>query len=162
MQTNFVDLSIIAFCLLSIANGVIKGFIRDFASMVGVVLGFFAVAHYGRIVSREIEKIIPSSQYADILSFILILSIIFILCMVVGIIVRKFLHVSMLGWLDRILGGIFGLFKGLVLTALLLMIINYAIPNAAFLKRSYFTPPILKTALNMMDNSYLKRIQKWK
>ncbi len=162
MQTNFVDLSIIAFCLLSLTNGVIKGFIRDFASMIGIVLGFFAVAHYGRIVSREIKTIIPHFQYADILSFIFILSIIFILCMVVGIIVRKFLHVSMLGWLDRILGGVFGLFKGLVLTALLLMVINYAVPNAAFFKHSYFTPPILKIASNMMDNSYLKKIQKWK
>jgi len=161
MQANFLDLSIIALCLLTFTNGVIKGFIRDFASMTGIVLGFFAVAHYGQFVSSQIKKMI-SFPYPDILSFVFILSIIFILCMVIGIIVRKFLHISMLGWLDRILGGVFGLFKGLVLAALLVIVINYAIPRAKFFKHSYIASPILKTASHMMDNSYLKRIQKWK
>jgi membrane protein required for colicin V production len=62
---------------------------------------------------------------------------------VLGVIIKYLLNITFLGWVDRIGGVVFGLAKGILITAVLFISLTAFLPKgSAFIKNSVLAPHV--------------------
>lgn len=109
---NWLDYTFAAILLLSTLFALRKGFVREtiglISSTVGLVLGFW---FYG-IPGSVLEPFLSSRRLASFLGFMIIFCGILFLGWLLGWILNRFLKATGLSFLDRLLGGVFGLVRG--------------------------------------------------
>lgn len=109
---NFLDLILIAIVGGSVVSGFMAGFARTgvgfLAAVAGVVFGFW---FYG-IPAAWVHKFLSSGGVSNLVGFL----IVFVGCIVAGGLIGKLLSTLFkwtgLSWLDRLMGGAFGLVRG--------------------------------------------------
>jgi membrane protein required for colicin V production len=119
---NWLDIVIIILLVVSIISGIISGFIKTLFSLVGLIIGVvlagrFYVALAGRL------SFISDENTAKIVAFIIIFAAVAIIAAILGVIFTKIVSAMSLGWINRLLGGIAGLFLGAISIAALLVIL---------------------------------------
>jgi membrane protein required for colicin V production len=135
-----VDIIVLAVLLLSALISFIRGFIREVLTILGVA-GGIAAAYFGGpllsptikdwlgVVPGEVPKrllgIIPYDILGDILSYGLIFIIVVIVLSVVSHILAETARAVGLGAIDRTLGVVFGLLRGILLLGVLYLIPFY-------------------------------------
>ena len=135
---NLLDIFIIiviAYCLI---RGIFRGLIKEVSAIIGVFAGFYAAYTYYPVVAKLLSPWISNTAYLNILSFLIIFCLLFILISIVGIIIKYILKVAFLGWVDRICGAGFGFVKGILIVSIVLMTLT------AFLKKG---SPLIKDSL---------------
>ena len=93
-------------------HGIIIGLVRGVFDFVGIILGYLLAINYSETI--KIPKF---------LAFILIFVTVIILVAILGRIISKSIHVTPLGFIDRILGGLLGFLKGFIVCFVFLIII---------------------------------------
>ena len=127
---NWVDLLILLTICISVYSGLSQGFVKIGIGFVSMICGFlFATWFYG-MVGGQLIGLIGSRALANIAGFILIYVGILALGALVGIALSRILKVVGLSWADRLLGGAFGLVRGMVFVAVFLWIVTALAPLA--------------------------------
>lgn len=131
------DWCIVGTILLSILLSASQGFLYEIFSLAGVVLGYLsAVWGYHRL-SGLFRPYVNASQYADIAAFLMIFFAILIFAGMVGRLARWAMKEVGLSSVDRILGGAFGLVRGVaIVTVGVLAIAAFAPENQALARSS--------------------------
>ncbi|MFC1798412.1 CvpA family protein [Thermodesulfobacteriota bacterium] len=137
---DMVIIVIVAFCLI---RGVFRGLIKELSSIVGVFAGFYAAYTYYGFIAKLLSRWISNVAYLNILSFLIVFSLIFILIGILGIIIKYLMNIAFLGWVDRICGAGFGILKGLLIVSVILIPLTTFLPkNAAVIKQSVLAPHV--------------------
>lgn len=114
---NWIDLVLALVIACSIIAGFSAGFARvavGFAAMIlGILFGFW---FYG-VVAGYLLDYVTSRAMANLIGFFVILALVLIVGAVVGRILAKFFKWAGLSWLDRLMGGGFGLLRGFLIAA---------------------------------------------
>ena len=110
--------AIFGYCLI---RGLFRGLIKELASIVGVLSGFYAAYTYYQEIERLISDFISNTAYLNIVSFLMIFCFIFIVISIMGIIIKYLLNIVFLGWVDRLFGAVFGMIKALLIASVLLI-----------------------------------------
>ncbi|HVZ17407.1 MAG TPA: CvpA family protein [Terriglobales bacterium] len=139
---NAGDWIIIAVLVLSTMVAIAQGFFQEVFSLVGVVIGFLLAAWDYRVVSSHLSFINPP-WVADITGFFIIFLVIAILAGTIGRIASWGMKQAGLRWIDRALGGAFGLVRGVLVVTVLLMATAAFAPQSPWLARSSLTPYFL-------------------
>jgi len=133
-----------AFCLI---RGIVRGAISQLFGIAGVFGGLLLAANVYEPVARQLSLLFPGLPAAAAISFILLFLLTWFCVGVSGYWIGKTLRRPGLGFLDRLLGGMVGLAKALVLaimvTSLLVLLLS---PKSAFLTDSRLTPHVQKAA----------------
>src|SRR5215467_9278420 len=112
---NGLDWAILGVMLASVLLAAAHGFFFEVFSLAGAVIGYLLAAWgYGHVAPWFLPYV-KSPAIADLSGF---LTIFFAAVLVAGIIariVRKLIRAVGLRWIDRFLGGAFGLVRGLVI-----------------------------------------------
>jgi membrane protein required for colicin V production len=120
---NWLDCILAAIVLASVASAVVKGFVRELIALGSVVLGLgLAAFGYGRA-AAWFEDIAKSHEVALGLGFLAIFLATLLLGVLVSYVVRKLVQTVGLQWFDRLLGGVFGLLRGILVDAVILMVL---------------------------------------
>jgi membrane protein required for colicin V production len=124
---NYFDLIIFALVTLLGLKGLMRGFVKEFFALVGLVGGVFVASRLASTTGELLDSIIPidNNNTMLLIGFIISLVLFWILAYIVGMIVSKAFSLSGLGIFDRFLGFVFGAGK----IFLLFSIIIYAISN---------------------------------
>ena len=129
---------VISFCLL---RGYFRGFIREVSSIVGVIAGFYGAHTYYLELARQLIVWVNLGAYINIVSFCLLFCGIFSLTSLLAHLIRKFLKVAFLGWLDRLFGVLFGMLKGFLVVSVVFIMLTALLPGGAgMMKRSQLAP----------------------
>lgn len=118
---NFIDIIIGTILVFGLIRGVWNGFFVELASFVSLLIGVFIAIKFSGFVADYIrENFSSASQYIEIIAF----AITFIL-VIVGVILlaktfTKLASFTGLGWINRLLGGVFGLLKMLFILSIVL------------------------------------------
>ena len=122
---NIID-AIILICLIpAIFQGLKKGFISQAISIISLVVGIGASAHFADIVTAWISQYITASeQILKIVAFALILIVAFLALGLIGRLLESILKFAFLGWVNKLLGTIFSLLKAILILGLIALIIN--------------------------------------
>ena len=121
---NWLD--IVIFCIIGFLfiNGIRKGFILSLATLIALVLGIWVAIHYSSYISNFLNKTFhPSGNWLTFLSYALTFLLVVIVVIVIGKLLEKVIKTVGLGIPNRIIGGLFGLVKGVLGVSVLLFII---------------------------------------
>ena len=104
------DFAVIAIFLLSLLLGLWRGLVYEVLSLLGWPLAFVL----SRMFAGDVAPMMPGTQ--DVVQIALAYAVVFIAALIAWAIlvwlVSKLVKAVGLGWLDRVLGGIFGLVRG--------------------------------------------------
>ena len=122
---NILDIIILICLIPAIIQGLRKGFISQAISIISLLAGVWASARFANIVGDWIAQYITASeQVLKIVSFALILIVVFIILGLIGKLLEGIFKLVMLGWLNRLLGMVFSLLKWMLVLGLLVMAFN--------------------------------------
>lgn len=146
MTTMIIDIVIAVILLASIVIGVKRGFVKELAVIAGLILGFYFATHKYLELEKYLFKSSSPSTTHHIICFLIILVIVFFLIYLLGLLLQKIVQLVMLGWLDKILGGIFGLVKSLIIIWLIFLLIIAIFPTTQnTISKSLLATKILET-----------------
>ena len=120
---NWIDILVLLVIGLSVLSGFMAGFARVGVGFIATLLGiFFGFWCYG-VVAAYVLDYVSSKAIANLIGFFAIFIGIVLIGAVVGRVLAKFFKWVGLSWFDRILGGAFGLIRGIVMAAALVTVL---------------------------------------
>lgn len=126
MQT--FDIITIAVYSLFIVIGIYRGFIKE-VFQIAAMLGGFAGAYLTYpALSTKLSFISDNAGTITVLSFITAFIICFILILAIGWLIKKIVHMTPLGWIDRLIGAFSGFLKASILLIVFVLSMN-ALPD---------------------------------
>jgi membrane protein required for colicin V production len=125
---NWLDIVIIVVAVLLGIVGLRQGIIKTVFGIAGLIGGIvLAGRYYGGLAAL----LSPSgATWANIAAYAIILFATLIVAAVIGSLVAKLVHLVMLGWLDRLVGCILGVFIGGLICAAVLAIVGKYYPGS--------------------------------
>ena len=162
---NILDIILLICLIPAIFQGLRKGFISQAISIVSLVAGIWMSAKFADIVTEWISKYLTASeQMLKLVSFILILTGVFIVLGLIGRLLEATFKFVMLGWLNRLLGLVFSLAKALLILSMLIGAFNSLISTFGFVSKEVIDDSLLYPPLKDMADTifpYLKNILKF-
>ena len=138
---NPFDMLIVAILAFCVIRGVFRGLVNELSSIVGVLAGFYAAYTYYLHISKLIMRWMDDAAYANIVSFLLIFCLVFIIVGITGVVIKYALNIAFMGWFDRVCGACFGLIKGILIASVLFFIFAAFLPKGApIVKNSVLAP----------------------
>lgn len=120
------DLIIIILLALFVLNGFRHGFISEISSIIALLLGLYLAFFFSDVTAEFLTEIVGiSGKYLGLVAFVVTLLLVMALVLSLGKAVEKLTETFMLGFFNRLAGGVFGLMKGMLILSLLLMLFNY-------------------------------------
>jgi len=147
---NPLDLIIIIIMVFLIVRGIFRGFIREIASLAGVILGIWLANLYQPVMTDYLKVYLPSGKFLPIISFAVIFAIVLVLCNLAGWCLKMILKKTSLGWADRIFGASFSILKGIIVIYLAIIILTFFVPSKApLITKSRLAPLIIASYQSM-------------
>ena len=112
---SWLDYAILGVLVASVAWGVWRGFVREVISLAGWVLAFLAANAVAGPLGEALPTSISSPEVRVLAAFLIVFIFTLSLATVVGMLLSRLLKAAGLGGLDRSLGGVFGLARGVVI-----------------------------------------------
>ena len=122
---NYIDIIIIILLGLSMLSGFTNGFVREVASLAALILGIWGAIKFSSFTAARLYDYFDmSGQYVGITAFVITFIIIVIIIHFIGLIADKIVRLAALGFLNRLLGIVFGLFKSVLILSVIMVVLN--------------------------------------
>jgi len=146
-------LVVFGYCLI---RGFFKGFVREIFSLIGVIGGFYGASTYYPVVAKLLSRWIPGFPNLNVLSFLLILFVGFVVISLLGTAVKYLLTITFMGWIDRLFGVVTGSIRGVLVVSILLMAATAFVPDWKPLMEKSFLAPKITAAVNTVTQAIPK------
>jgi membrane protein required for colicin V production len=149
---NWIDLIIVVLLILALIKGFTDGLVKEVASLAALILGIWGAIKFSSFTAAKLyEWFDMSGQYVGIIAFMVTFIIIVVVIHFVGTLADKLIETVSLGFLNRLLGIVFGLFKSVLILSVIFVILNAIDAKRPFLPRerieeSMFYNPIADIA----------------
>ena len=121
-----IDIVILVIVGAGVVVCFMKGFIRQLASILGLIVGLLAAkALYASLAEKLCPTITDSMTVAQLLAFVIIWIAVPLTFTLVASLLTKAMEAVSLGWLNRWLGSGLGALKFLLLTSLIICVIEF-------------------------------------
>jgi membrane protein required for colicin V production len=121
---NWLDIVLAAILGISVGTGIWKGFFRLSVGLAATILSILLASWFYGVAASFFTPYLKEESLANFLGFISILVVV----QLTGVLLAKILSMSFkkagLGWLDRLLGGVFGLVRAILICSVFVMILT--------------------------------------
>ena len=149
---TWADYTILGIILVSAILGLVRGFLREVASLLVWLVGFWIAVRYAPAVG-DAFKFVKTAEDRLIIGYAVVLVAVLIVGTVVGMLLKKLVDSSGAVAGDRGLGTLFGAVRGVVVvTVLILMGSMVLVPQPAWWRESKLIPyaaPLMAVARRM-------------
>lgn len=128
---NPLDIAILATMIFLVVRGILRGFMREIASLAGIVLGIWLAIRFEPQVSDYLKPHLPSTQYLPLISFGVVFTMVLLCSNLLGWILSLAFKKALLGWADRILGAVLAVTKGVIIIYLAIVLLTFYLPSQA-------------------------------
>ena len=109
---NWLDAAILVILILSLVTGFINGLVKEIASLAALILGIWGAIRFSSFTAEKLYDYFDmTGHYVGIIAFIITFAIIVVIIHFIGILADKIVNAVSLGFINRILGIVFGLLK---------------------------------------------------
>ena len=124
-------------CILAYSTiaAFMRGFFRESFSLIGLVAGILLASWYFPLLASRLAQWVPWST-AELISFLLIAILVMVLCGMLGTLLSETAKTIGLGFVDRVLGALFGFARGCLLGVLILMVTAAFFPHERYIRNS--------------------------
>jgi membrane protein required for colicin V production len=130
----------------SLVRAAMRGFFQETFALGGLILGFLFACWFYRLLAIDLKGLITSLQIAELAAFLLILAGTMIVASLLGRFLRHTASAIGLGFVDRLLGAVFGLLRGALLGVVLLLAVTAFLPRSPWVENSDLAPYFLRAA----------------
>lgn len=160
---NLLDYIIIIMMVFLIVKGLFRGFIREIASLIGIILGIWLGKLFEPSMTNLLRSYLPSSQYLPLLSFAVLFAATLISFNILGWAIKLLFKKIFLGWLDRSLGVGLAVIKGVVITYLAIVMLTFFLPmGTPLIAGSKLAPWIIRSYQSIISLISPNHYETWK
>lgn len=171
-QWTFLDCLFAIIILISMIFALRKGLVREIISLVALIGGFILAVIYYPTLGSKLTEFCRTESIANFLGFLILFVGCLLLGAIVAFLINRFLKAASLQWVDRILGGIFGLLRGWAISSIIVVALIAFPVRENLMARSFLAPYLLagaRTAVLLVPQSlkdkfnaqYKKVLQGW-
>jgi len=163
---NVLDILLFIVLIYGIVKGLIRGFVLQFFSLLGIFIAIYAAKMYNGKISLKLGDWIGiSATYAKPISYFIIFCTIILLFHLVAKLLDKSIKVSLIDWVNKLLGAALGLFKYALVLSIFLNVFQVIDSNGKFIKqekknKSLLYNPVLKLVPKVMPYVYADFLKK--
>lgn len=139
MVLNYFDVAILCILVMFSVRGLLRGFVGEAAGLVAVIGGVW-YAHRTYMQVAAYLTFISEPTWRNIAAYVLVFLAVLLVVGLVARLLRKILSYSFVSWADKLAGFLLGLLKGLLICAVLLLLLERFLGDAAFLRESRVLP----------------------
>lgn len=121
---NGFDVAMLVVLVLSMAVGVWRGLVFELMSLLGWFVAYFAAQWATVMVAPYVPVGVPGSPLNHAAAFALTFLCALVVWALLSRLLKALVHATLLGGLDRLLGGVFGALRGLVLLLALAAVVT--------------------------------------
>ena len=137
---NTLDYAIIGLATYLTILGLYRGLIKELFSILALVFGLIVAYLLGDILYNYLSHIIETDHFVRPIALLVLFMFTVLIINYIGKLLSSFFRYMALGWLNRILGGVFGLLKAFLILLALMYLYN-------------LLSPLLNSDLNIVTNS---------
>jgi uncharacterized membrane protein required for colicin V production len=113
-----LDLLIVGLVLVLTLRGIWRGFINDLSGLVGLVLGYLFAGPLAKCIEPFLEAFVERPSLREGIAYYLSLFAIYLAVVFLGKLATGLSKLVLLGWLNRLLGALSGITKGVLIASL--------------------------------------------
>lgn len=137
------DWVILLVILISVLQAASEGFFHEAFGIAGLVIGYILAAWQYQSFADWFAPHVQSQWVAQVFAFLLIFIGVMLLAGIAGRISRWLMRLAGLTFFDRLLGGLLGLLRGVLVVAIVLVCMTAFAPASTWLENSQFAPYFL-------------------
>jgi membrane protein required for colicin V production len=147
---SWLDYAVLGVLALSTVWGVWRGLVREVISLAGWVLAFVAANLLAEPLAQALPQSISNPDLRVIVAFVAIFVVTLTLVTLAAVLLSKALKATGLAGLDRTLGGLFGVARGLLIAIAFALVAGLtSFPQHPIWKESWSGPVLGRTALQL-------------
>lgn len=134
MTLNLIDIIFLVPLMLFAWSGYKKGLIIEAATLIALILGLYFAIYFSDVAANLLNKNFNIEQkYVGAISFIVTFVAVVFGVIVIGKTLEKVINVLLLGFLNKMAGSVFGIFKGALFISILIFAFSYfGLENSVF------------------------------
>lgn len=118
---NILDIILLVFLLFGFIRGLWSGFFVSLASFISLLAGVFIAIKFSSFTAEILRNhLSQEGKYLEIIAFAITFIAVVIGIMLLAKVFTKIADFSGLGWINKILGGVFGLLKTILILSVFL------------------------------------------
>lgn len=122
---NWIDFVILIILVYGLFRGFTEGLVKELASLVALVLGIWGAIKLSGLTAEKLYDFFDmTGKYVGILAFIITFAVIVIIINFIGVIADRLVKAVALGFLNRLLGMVFGVFKTALILSIFFVVLN--------------------------------------
>lgn len=154
---NGIDIAILVILSGFLLKGLMRGLLKEVCSLAGLFIGaFLAFRYHGPLAEALLKQVDLPTQIAVAITFTVLFLATMIFFLVLGFLLSRFVKLLFLGGFNRLIGGLFGLFQGVLLLAVVLFALSLKpLPWGMDkpMRASYLAPPFVELGGAVLDGS---------
>jgi membrane protein required for colicin V production len=137
------DIAVLAVVGLSVLLSVIRGLVREVLALAAWVVAFFAGNVLAGEVAPWLPEAVPTEELRLLAGFVAVFLAVLVAMSLLAIMVSKLVKSAGLGLEDRLLGGVFGLVRGLLVVVIVVLLAGLtALPRQAVWRNAVLSEPL--------------------
>jgi membrane protein required for colicin V production len=154
---NILDILIGLPLVWAIYKGFTKGLIIEVATLLALILGIYGAIHFSDFTAQFIQNRFDyHSNYMGIIAFVITFLVIVIVLNVLGKMMNSLAEAVSLGMINRMLGVVFGLAKGIIILSIVVYFVNFLDQKFNFIseekkEESLFYQPFVQISETLFD-----------
>jgi len=129
-----IDIILVVFLFYFAFRGFSSGFVVSIATLIGLVLGFYAASHFSEFTANWLQHDMGlKSGNTRLIAYIVTFVIVVVLIFWMGRLLTNMLKTVGLGIVNRLAGAVFGIAKGLLIASLLFLLIARIDPKESLI-----------------------------
>ena len=138
-----IDIAVLVIVGISILIGVLRGLVREVLALLAWVAAFLAA----NLLTPEIAKLLPQAMGKEeirlLVSFVGVFIVVLIGLSMLAILASKLVRIVGLGPSDRVVGGVFGLARGVLVVMILVLLAGLtSLPRQAAWRNGILSGPL--------------------
>lgn len=122
------DLIVIGLFALMVLRGVWLGFLKQITVLVALYLGYIVAGQYHDRIFPFLREISKNPKVVFFAAYVILFVVTYVAVMIIGKGLAYVMQLTVTSWFDKILGGILGGAKALILIIMMHMILTIALP----------------------------------
>ncbi|MDI1361546.1 CvpA family protein [Methylotenera sp.] len=149
-MTSF-DYVVLVIIGLSIILSVMRGFFREALAILGWVAAFVTAKTYANQILPMMPENIPTESLRILAAFLVLFFATLLVATLLAIALSSVFKKMGLGWLNRLLGAIFGLARGVLIVCIVVFLAGLTeLPNDARWRNAMFSAPLEALVISML------------
>ncbi|NNF19971.1 MAG: CvpA family protein [Flavobacteriaceae bacterium] len=141
---SFLDIVLGLLLIWGLYKGLRNGLIIEVATLIALIAGLYGAIRFSYITGAYLEEHMQwDQQYMNLIAFIITFILIVIIINLVGRLLTKIVDFAMMGWLNKLAGGVFGILKIAVMLGTLLLFFERANTSIKFYKDTETSSSVL-------------------